>query len=177
MNNNQEGEGWVLKLPYVTNQRPKYFKNPSHLWRGLRIYEREYSDIIPYAMLQPCMANKRECKMVFLNGQFAHFAKSSNIGKAFISTDIQREEIKRFAEMIVTRVRQQIPHSITDGLLRIDIFRNCRGAYVVNEIESLEGRYWSRGGNRALVEEQTVDRFLLEYWTDVLRKCVAALRG
>ena len=52
------------------------------------------------------------------------------------------------------------PHSICDGLFRVDVFMNQANAFIVNELfESLEAVYYGKS-----VLESAVTNYLKEYW-------------
>ena len=50
------------------------------------------------------------------------------------------------------------PHSICDGLFRVDVFMNQVNAFIVNEFESLEAVYYGKS-----VLESAVTNYLKEY--------------
>ena len=58
-------------------------------------------------------------------------------------------------------LKERCPALISDGLLRVDIFKNKNGSYVVNEFESLEAVYYSR---KEHYSEIKIDEFLVTYW-------------
>ena len=51
------------------------------------------------------------------------------------------------------------PHSICDGLFRVDVFMNQANEFIVNEFESLEAVYYGKS-----ILENTVTNHLKEYW-------------
>jgi hypothetical protein len=57
-----------LKAPYTTNS--EFVKFPKHIEdieRFIRIAVNKYLGSIPYMLLQPCMKNRKEYKVVVLN--------------------------------------------------------------------------------------------------------------
>lgn len=168
-----EGEGWVVKFPYTTNRNGlRYVHNVEQLISTLYARYEQFGTIIPYAMLQPCMANKREYKLVYLNGQFSHFASNSSQGKAFLTDSQARERAIIFGHDVIKLIKTQCSAAVTDGLMRVDIFRNCYGNYVVNELESLEASHWGSAGTKGKANEDRVHVFLLNYWKEKLEACL-----
>jgi hypothetical protein len=92
-----EGMGWVVKLPYVTNERP------------------------------------------FRCTSLADFA-----------------ELISFAGKAITLLCSRCPHTIADGLSRVDIFTTANGDWVVNQFESLEAQYYCKNSaqNSAVQPDQ-----------------------
>jgi hypothetical protein len=170
MMDNNEGCGWVLKTPFSTNKRnicwPKSFDDvisllarKSHMLYGL----------IPYIMLQACMANKREYKVIVLDRIARYVSRNPSIqGRAF-SID-PHEKLLEFATYAVNILSQNCPAFIADGLLRVDIFQTAKGNFVVNEFESLEASYWS---SKTPTEEMATTRFCASIWRKELLKFIS----
>jgi hypothetical protein len=64
-NCNEEGVGWVVKLPFMTTQIVKGLKTKSEVIKKLRsIFSNDSQGIYPYAMmiqpLRACMKNRKE---------------------------------------------------------------------------------------------------------------------
>jgi hypothetical protein len=81
MKANDEGCGWILKAPFVTNSMhfQSFFTEPEEiLWRlelvSKAVFEVRKCYIIPYMILQPRMLNRKEYKVVLLNGKASHIA-------------------------------------------------------------------------------------------------------
>lgn len=174
MADNNEGDSWVLKLPYTTNRNGlKYVRSVEELFSVLWSRYEQFGAYIPYVMLQPCMLNKREYKLIFLNGEFSHFGHNSSQGKAFLTDDETRERAVKFGQDVISLLKHQCSAAVTDGLIRVDIFRNCRGNYVVNELESLEASHWGSAGSKGKLQEDKVFVFLAEYWKAKLESLLA----
>jgi hypothetical protein len=103
-----------------------------------------YGDTIPYAMVQPCMLNRKENKVVVLNGKASHRAETR------IKTGIQYckrpyTEIFAFAEKVVKDMAAADSCFQSEGMVRVDIFQTTidggAGRFVVNELESLEANW------------------------------------
>lgn len=140
---------------------------------GLMHHFEEFGRAVPYTMMQTCLSNKKEYKLVFLNRDFSHFAKNSSTGKAFVKTREQKDMVVRFAKEALHLLALKCPHAILDGLVRVDVMVTCRGEYVVNEIESLEANYWSNAGNGAERDDIRTHGFLNQYWLDKLHQLFA----
>lgn len=71
-------------------------------------------------MLQPKIVNFKERKVFLLNG------RAQYIGSSCCSTYADPDSLFNFAELIVTKLKDALPETITDGLIRVDIF-DCPG--------------------------------------------------
>ena len=71
---------------------------------------------------------------------FIHFNKSPQQGRS-ISTE-SHAALFTLSIAAIERTKTNCPGFITDGLLRVDIFKNKDGKYVVNEFESLDADYY-----------------------------------
>jgi len=90
----EEGCGWVVKLPFVTNQVIKGIKSREDLIKRIySIFTTDTKGIYPYVMIQPCMKNRKEYKVVYIPRKDILYvanikgAKHSNGRKAFSSGD------------------------------------------------------------------------------------------
>lgn len=128
---------------------------------------RKYFGHIPYLMIQPCMYNRKEYKIVSLNQvptYIASIASGRNkqsgcgINKAFAKTD----DLLAFAEEAIRRFRLHAPYAITDGLLRVDVFQDVNGKMVVNEFESLDAEYGCSSYDARY--QNAAHSFLAKYW-------------
>jgi hypothetical protein len=69
---NNEGKGWIVKLPFVTNgDRLCRCKSVAAVHSTIERFVAECHNI-PYCMVQPCLANGIEYKVVFLEGRYSH---------------------------------------------------------------------------------------------------------
>ena len=166
---NNEGHGWVLKTPFSTNRRhiswPKSYEEVMEclVAKGNLLYGH-----IPYIMLQACMANKKEYKIVVLNKVARYVAYNHcRQGKAY--SFYPHEDILNFATHAVELLSLNCPFLIVDCLIRVDIFKNKHGNYVVNEFESLDANCWSsRENNDAFITA----RFCSIFWRTELLKYI-----
>ena len=110
------------------------------------VLSRKYFGHLPYLMIQPCMYNRKEYKIVSLHQEPLYEASiasgrnkrsAGGINSAFAETNV----LLAFADVVIRRFRLHAPFAITDGLLRVDIFQDVNGKLVVNEIESLDAEY------------------------------------
>ena len=113
-----------------------------------------------YAILQNRLCNRKEYRVVLLNGKASHLA---NVGynpspqKAF--SRHPHTELFSFAEQSLVILKDRCPSSIVDGLVRVDVMCTDNGDMVVNEFESLEADH---GGT--IDEEFAVSTFLTNHW-------------
>ena len=167
-----EGEGWVLKLPFVTMREGlKWCGSFAKVLQELCIATAKFGGRIPYAMIQPRLSNRKEYKVVILNGKASHvIPQCANgvtcPGKAFtFATEIT--DLFRFAEMAVHCLSKQCPASLTAGLIRVDIMETSAGNLIVNEFESLEAVFEPSGHESGEVGAR-LREFLLTYWVTVV---------
>ena len=166
----EEGMGWVVKLPFVTNQIVKGIKTKEEVYKKLaKIFNDDFRGIYPYAMIQPCMKNRKEYKVVYIPSKNITYISSTsrtascgNGKRAFSFGD--HSELFAFVKKVVEFFQAECPYVICDGLFRVDVFMNQANELVVNEFESLEAVYYS---SRSTLEN-TVTDFLKSYWLDKL---------
>jgi hypothetical protein len=176
MDDTQGEDGWVVKAPYETNsQIIKFCKTKAAVAATLKSLSISLSGCIPYLMVQPCLVNRTEYKVVLLAGVAAYVASINQKGHGFNNKSFSKSPhtaIKRFAESAVKMLQINNPHSICGGLVRVDIMMNACGDLVVNEFESLEAAIYS--SNPTL--EFKARMWLVKYWKTVLKQCVGVSR-
>lgn len=163
-----EGCGWVLKAPFTTNSA--YIKFPKTFDALVQCFL-NYSRNCPqysYGIIQPCLHNRKEMKIVCLNGipQYicASTSKRSSDGvNRKISSD-PHTELFDFAHRAIRQYLKYCPYAIVDGLFRVDIMQRADESFVVNEFESFEAAYYSRDDRK----EALVHSYLEKYWFDKL---------
>ena len=160
------GCGWVVKFPYRTNHADMaYCRTPLTVFSKLGRAAEKFGVMMPYAIIQPCMANKVEYKVVMINGQPLYHTTKGKRGKSFIGDDTTL--LFTFAKAAVKLLKRNCRDAIVDGLVRVDVM--CyKGRMVVNEFESLEACYGTNGRYFAL--EASVTTFLTQYWLQKLEK-------
>lgn len=158
LHDNHEGCGWVVKPPFCTNgEGLKFCKTVEKVIQALKLLSRTICSRkgIPYLLLQPCLDNRKEYKVVCLNGHPKYISNHSrgSKGRKFCN----EEEVKAFA----FNVLQSISHRddfIINMLCRVDVM-TYKGRMVVNELESFEA---ATPGPRD--SEAQVVPFLVEFW-------------
>jgi hypothetical protein len=163
-NCNEEGCGWVVKLPFVTNQIVKGLKTKAEVIKKLHsIFNNDIQGIYPYAIIQPCMRNRKEYKVVYIPSKSIVYVSSAtttagHYKKAF-PTGKDHCDLFEFVGRAVKVFQDACPHSICDGLFRVDVFMNQANEFIVNEFESFEAVYYGKS-----ILENTVTNHLKEYW-------------
>jgi len=112
----------------------------------------------PYLMMQPTLANPKECKVVVLNGTAAYIsnpAKQASGGRKFADKHV----ILAFAENALCELSDAIKGTISKMLVRVDVMSLNDGRLVVNEFESFEAAYWGTKENA-----MDASTFLLRFW-------------
>jgi hypothetical protein len=164
--NEENGCGWVIKGPFTTNsQCIKFVHSIEGMTNSMRLLSNRFFGHLPYLMIQPCMYNRKECKVVVLNNSPVYLAGISTGGNSKSKNGVRRsfadfEELQQFASRAIEQLRLAAPFAITDGLFRVDIFQTAAGKMVVNEFESLDAEYQSSVSGRA----EATYTFLEKYW-------------
>ena len=123
-------------------------------------------------MIQPCVYNRKEYKIIFLNSDPFYISsvdsrsskKSANgINRAFSSSP--HDKLIAFCKESLQCFQANCPHAIVDGLFRIDVMQMRCGKFVVNEFESLEANYYGK----LETQEFVVSLFLKNYWINKIR--------
>jgi len=163
-----EGQGWVVKAPYTTNgDFMKFCRSHEKIFNRVADAKERFDPLIPYVMLQPCMANKNEDKVVLV-GLKPYYIADKRINPRHGRKSADEATLFEFAVQVVTLLKQRDPNFIADGLVRVDIFCNGQGRLVVNEIESLEANY-SKQPNELQMQ---VTNALTKYWENILHRCL-----
>jgi hypothetical protein len=124
-------------------------------------------------MVQPCVYNRKEYKVVFLNSDPFYISavdsrnskKSENgVHKAFSTSP--HTELIDFCKESLALFKSNCPFAITDGLFRIDVMQMRSGRLVVNEFESLEANYYGK----IETQEFVVSMFIKNYWKSKIRE-------
>jgi hypothetical protein len=169
MRHYDEGVGVVVKRPYVTNTKFPFFYTAfdsvvEHMHSTVEDIAHRSIQEISYTMIQPRMANRYEAKVACFNGKAMYVAFRLRFGPS-IGAD---SEVMPFAEFAINELQRNCRHAILDGLVRVDIFKNGSGKFVVNEFESLDADY-----NHA--EEGDINILLEAYWLDKMNGYVEQL--
>lgn len=162
-----EGCGWVVKYPFTTvRDGMKFCKKREDVQRALAIASFQYSWRTSYAMIQPCLKNRKEYKVVVLNGCASHVLPQSAGVQVNGSSTFSRaphRALFRFAEFAVHRLLQMSEGTISNFILRVDIMQRANGNFVVNEFESFEAVYLSSSTK----ETHKAQSFFEDYWRNV----------
>jgi len=160
---NDEGCGWVLKLPFTTNgEGLKFCKTPADVIKQAHKNAVDFGHRMSYSMLQPCLANRKEYKVAVVDGKATFVAdinQRASLGQPF--SKAPHRELKTFAEHCCDILESFGDGALIHPLLRVDIMQTVNGM-VVNEFESLEACFYSKQFDK--FELQTHD-YLRKYWT------------
>lgn len=134
----------------------------------IRIESEKYFGIIPYVMIQPRLSSSKEFKIACFNGDPKYAVKVGQCNSGRDRSNFGRftlDDIKAFARMAISELRKKCPHSITDGLVRVDImYSSFFDCMFVNEYESLDAVTYST----VFGEEESLKNQLVEYFYDKL---------
>lgn len=184
MDTYNEGEGWILKAPYVQNQvgfSVRTIKSTDEIDEILRrLYECTQSstlkgfapaEVFEYLILQPKMKKKNESKVILYNGTAKYITSTTTCG-LLGSNDRSKETLCAFAEEAWEHLCVKTEGAfLSDGLTRVDIFCNNFGKLVVNEFESLDAQYSKKGKT----SEADTKAFLESYYFDKIGSLVSAV--
>lgn len=175
LTNETDSSGWVVKAPFTTNS---HFIRFCHQLEDVFDYVKNASEDltvgfcqIPYLMVQPCLYNRKEYKIVCLNGEPTYVATigknnlkcKGGINKAFGS----HTELFEFCKTVLNVFKSSCPYSITEGLFRVDVLQMRSGKFVVNEFESLEATFY--GADNGKTESKT-HKHIQDYWDNITAK-------
>lgn len=156
---------WVLKFPFMTNgNNIKYCKDFESLTdRILECNDEDFDNglSVPYGLVQPCLTNGKEYKIIVLDGKaIFHTVKNNGQSKAFSDT----ETLYEFAETSLRILKSKRPGTISDGMVRVDIMQRNDGKMIVNEFEGFEAGFGLNGSTDAKVMH-----CLTKFWANKLQ--------
>lgn len=137
---NDEGHGWIIKMPYTTNQRYSRSRSLADVIGRLKKLNRMYWSTHRYCFMQPYLENKMEYKVVCFNGtveyigSVGHSARVGGSRKAFGTPD----QVIAFAQKALDTLRQRDPTTCAQGIFRVDVMYSAKRKMIVNEFESFE---------------------------------------
>ena len=100
-----------------------------------------------------------------MNGKVCHVCPPKNVGKTFSKKP--HKELIEFVETVLEIFRTNCPAAIvTDCIVRVDVFQNIAGNFVVNELESLEAGY----ATTSILKNLVVERGMALYFETELAK-------
>ena len=108
------------------------------------------------------MSNKKEYKVVCVNGIACSLNLVNSVGVSFSSPP--HSSLFQFCENAISLLRERRPESITDGIVRVDVFQNREGKYIVNEFESLEAITYAGGGRVDI--DIYLSELKINYWVE-----------
>jgi hypothetical protein len=177
--NEENGCGWVIKAPFTTNcESVRFPKSFDQMKTFMGSLSKKYFGNVPYLMIQPCMYNRCEVKIVVLNNEPLYRADISTGRTAKSNGGIRRafsdlDGLLTFARIALEKLRSSSPYAITDGLFRVDIFQTLSGQMVVNEFESLEADYGCKPSGSTDFQSFTWT-FLSNYWRKKIESVIVA---
>ena len=123
-----------------------------------------------YLMLQPCLFNQKEYKVVLRGFKGSTNSIAANPhhhrGEKKFSTP---HELKEFAEKAISTLAKKHPGAIVEGLNRVDIMQMKSGKLVVNEIEGFEALYEKKGSRTSdETENNLTHKHMVEFWASIL---------
>ena len=154
-------------MPFTTNREfVKYARTVQGILRLLYLAREQYSNRVVYAMVQPCLANKKEYKVVVQGGVAKYIASIGTCckGRAFATKD----QLLKFAEHAVGILRDKSIHFIWQGTVRVDIMQTNSQQLIVNEFESLEACIYSNQDRNLLPAVE----WMVEYWIKEIKKAI-----
>jgi hypothetical protein len=164
---NNEGDGWVLKAPYTTNSHYiRFVKNITDVVQKIANANTELFSTMRYVMLQACMKNRKEYKVVMFDEKVQYLGYNPYKRKnCFAFSKRPHEKLFAFAQEALLDLKTSCNDFISDGLVRVDIFINKSGDMVVNEFESLEANYHAHGiSNAENIKNTILTEKLIKYW-------------
>ena len=171
---NDEGCGWVIKAPFTTNSAVIRFpKTPDDIFEQLNALYNTFHGSLPYLMLQACMYNRKEYKIVMFDGEPLFRGGDKGSGNKRSTDGVNQsfstnENLLQFSLEAIIAAKLSCSSLLCDGLFRVDIFINAQNNLVVNEFESLEAYYHCANHN----EEMAFFELLNKFWCDKVVFCV-----
>lgn len=177
----------VVKAPFVTNGKHYLFtglKTSQAIVDSIKSVMEEFGNLgcylVPYLMVQPCMINRMEKKIVCVGGQYCYtLHPQCSLGYEYRYEGDVDARYAAFAEHAIYVLKRNLPECVLDGLVRVDIFEtsnndenNGEPIWVVNEMESFEAIFECK---HAAKQAQT-QRRLTQYWIAVISDLVRQAR-
>ena len=155
-----EGSGYVVKAPFCTNgEGVSFCKSKDQVVHTIYTMASKFDGRdFGYLMVQPCLKNKKEYKVVCLNGNPKYISKHSRSSKGRGFEDVPTEDIMAFAQDILLYFNSHVEEAIVNMLCRVDVML-YKQRLVVNELESFEAQFSGPRG-----AEAQVIPFLVDFW-------------
>ena len=158
----------------MTNRKPYITKCLVALEKYLRnwSFSSSSSPVYPYIMIQPCLKNRREYKVVYIPSQnIQYIAHVSNPTRGHAYSLSPHENIMQFARLAVEYFKSMCPNAITHQLFRVDIMQTGDGSLVVNEFESIDANFvpnFEAASTISRSYEYRVKTFISNFWREQL---------
>ena len=171
--------GWVVKLPFTTvHEGMSFCSTKDEVHSALCVKANKFAWRIPYSLVQPRLSNRREYKVVILNGKASHIIPEDANGvkiayreKKNFST-APHTELMLFAEMAVRHLVQMCSGTIGEYLIRVDIMQLDNEMMIVNEFESFEAVYISSCHEKTCHVQQFLNNFWVGKFTTLVNAVV-----
>ena len=122
---------------------------------------------MPYAMLQVRMQNRREYRIVAVNGKVEYEADiTTMVTRGHLFPGIFLNHIMDFAQLALNAFTLRCVGAISDCILRIDVMTNNNNELVVNEFESFEAAKTTED----MIMLNYVTNSISNYWYNKLLK-------
>mmetsp|Transcript_12932 Transcript_12932/g.17625 ORF Transcript_12932/g.17625 Transcript_12932/m.17625 type:complete len:383 (-) Transcript_12932:1967-3115(-) len=173
-----EDSGFIIKAPYVQNQRgfklkhfrtfadflnllDKIYNVPSQAFGKVNVYT---TQVFPYLIIQPRINKKNESKIVLWNGNSQYICKFTQPSKISSKLHSDEDQMEFAMNAWKTMVDRSCGAFLCDGIVRVDLFCTERGNLVVNEFESLDASFFG-----TMDQESQTANFLQAYYVNMLR--------
>ena len=151
-----EGKGWVVKSPYVTNTKVAFCSTAEKVLAAIETASEKSARSLsqnPYTMIQPTMSNRKEYRVVCLGMEPLYVARINafKVGRSF--SQEPHMELFEFVRQAIRTFKTALADSFAESLFRVDVFQRADGRFVVNEFENLEACFDSTSANELTVVE------------------------
>ena len=116
--------------------------------------------------------------MINFNEPFLTKRGDNHCKPSFSFSEAPHSELYTFVKYVVHRLRKAFGDDalILAPILRIDVFQNQEGKFVVNEIESLEADIYAAGFGSGQKDSDNCT-FLFNYWTNKIKHYLKILNN
>lgn len=163
-------------MPYTTNHEYVHkAKTYSALLKRLQHAGKTYAERVSYAIVQPYMRNKKEYRVVVLGGKAEYVVNLQNGAKGVVNKAFSLAPHKglfKFVQTSVRMLKRACPATLSDCVLRVDVFQRADLRLVVNEFESLEARIYATKHDK---DESAAQMWVAYFWHKELHKCLQSV--
>jgi len=114
------------------------------------------------------LRNRREYKVVVLNGVASHVLNQHQSAKGIPFVANAFDGLREFAQSAVLKLKRECAGSLCDFIIRVDIMSREDGSFVVNEYESFEAIFYSND----FALESTTQEFIRRFWSSTVKRIV-----